>query len=354
MSLRRLSLTMTAAASIWVLVTAAAVAATPPAPLPLSGTIGDPSVAPMGAGYVLTATGPSVPRAVSTDGVRWRWTTPALTSLPRWANPKGGDIWAADIVKVNTYWVLYFAAPVSGMASTSRCIGVAHATSPTGAFIPYGTQPLACPSGATAPPGGTKPVAADQMIDAVGQTSTPSNVVGAIDPSFFHDPHTGRNWLFYKQDGLPSAIRLLPLRGDGLRVGGRSTAVLTAAGVIENPSVIQVGSTDFLFASTGSWAHCTYRTVWFSTRNITSWAGPSHDWLTSTSTGLCGPGGLDVIRNGPTFSVYLEAWTCRWKPTPCPSNFAETTAGFHGVRSLYGARIVFQDSRPILAHWLPY
>lgn len=332
----------------------AANAADPPAPLNLSRTIGDPSVASTGRGYVLTATGPSVPRAVSPDGVRWTWTTPALATLPRWANPRGGDIWAADIAKVNTYWVLFFSAPVAGMGPTSRCIGVAHANSPTAPFIPYGTQPLACPSQAVAPPGGTRPVAPDQMIDTPGQTATPSNVVGAIDPSFFHDPRTGRNWLFYKQDGLPSAIRLLPLRGDGVRVGGRSTAIITSPGVIENPSALQVGSTYFLFVSTGSWSHCTYRTSWFSTRTITSWTTPEHTWLTASSTGLCGPGGLDVVRTGTTFSVYLEAWTCRWQPTPCPANFTQTTAGFHGVRSLYGARIVFQNSAPVLTHWFPY
>lgn len=344
----------TAVATICVLMATSALAATAPAPLPISRTIGDPSVARTSTGYVLTATGPSVPRAVSTDGVHWTWTTPALTTLPRWANPRGGDIWAADIVKVNTYWVLYFAAPVSGMTSTSRCIGVALARSPTDPFVPYGTQPLSCPTQATAPPGGTRPVAPDQMIDAVGQTTTPTTMIGAIDPGFFHDPLTGRNWLFYKQDGVPSAIRLLPLRGDGLRAGGHSQPIITSPGVIENPSVIQVGSTDFLFASTGSWAHCSYKTVWFSTRNISAWTGPSHDWMTSASTGLCGPGGLDAMRTGSSVSVYLEGWTCRWTPNPCPSNFSETVAGFHGNRSLYGARIVFENSQPVIAHWLPY
>lgn len=160
--------------------------------------------------------------------------------------------------------------------------------------------------------------------------------------------------MIYKQDGIPSAIRLVPLRGDGLRIAGPSGPIVSSPWVIENPSVVRVGSTYFLFASVGSWARCTYSTIWMSTRNITAWTGPRQYFLTAGSTGLCGPGGLDIIRTGNTFTAYLEAWTCRWGTAPCPSTFYGPNVSFHGLRSLYGARIVFQNGVPVLTHWLPY
>ncbi len=340
---------------------AAASAPWPPKPVISARTVGDPAVTATPRGLVLTATGNGVARATSKRGTRWKWLTPALASRPAWVSPAGGEDWAPDLVKVGGSWLLFYAAPVAGLRASSRCIGVARAARPTGKFVPVGAGPLVCPTTAQTPP------APDQMIDPVppaeptdptgppAQPSTPPHVLGAIDPSFFHDDRTGQNWLLYKSDGLPSAIRLVPLSADGTQVVGASKPLITAPGVIENPVVVQSGSTYFLFASMGGWSRCTYRTVWMSSPDLGSWSGAPQELLTSASTGgLCGPGGLDVVATRRGLTAYFAAWTCRPRRSPCPPEFVAVGGdpALRGMRSLYGVRLSVASGQPVLGRWL--
>ncbi|MGH8881918.1 MAG: family 43 glycosylhydrolase, partial [Stackebrandtia sp.] len=100
----------------------------------------------------------------------------SLDHIP-WAN--GGPVMGPHVVhKGGTRFHMYFAARQKGGSETPRCIGVAVSLNgPEGPFVPR-KEPLACDNAHN----------------------------GAIAPSFFHDPRTGRNYLLYKTNG-PNAIR---------------------------------------------------------------------------------------------------------------------------------------------------
>jgi hypothetical protein len=302
-------------------------------PLERGTGIADPSVTKVAPRrYVAVATGPNVRRLVSRNGMRWRPISPGLAVRPRWARP-GGGIWAADLVHVRGRWLLYFAAPVRGMGATSRCIGVAASRTSTGRFRPVGRRPLVCPPAAHAPR------AEDRILDR--RRSRPTlPTIGAIDPSAFVD--RGRVFLLYKTDGIPSSIRLLRLRADGLHARGRSRALLSARGVVENPVMVRRGRWLYLFMSAGDYTRCSYSTVWRRSRNILRWRHrPQRMLLARRSTGLCGPGGADVVVDRRVVRLYFHAWTCRGTGRPCAGSFRMTARTVGPVRALYGARLRF-------------
>ncbi|MDH2413186.1 family 43 glycosylhydrolase [Nocardioides sp. CER19] len=303
-------------------------------PLEHGTAMADPSVAKVGPQrYVAVATGPNVRRLISRNGMRWRPISPALATRPAWARP-GSAIWAADLVHVRRRWLLYFAAPVRGMGETSRCIGVAAARTSTGRFRPVGRRPLVCPPAARAPR------AEDRILDRRRARPT-LPTIGAIDPSAFVD--RGRVFLLYKTDGKPSSIRILRLRANGLHARGRSRALLTNRGVVENPVMVRRGRWLYLFMSAGDYSRCSYSTVWRRSRNVFRWRNrPQRTLLARRSTGLCGPGGADVVVDRRSVRLYFHAWTCRRSGRPCAASFHMTgRTGGGPVRALYGARLRF-------------
>ena len=317
----------------------------------VNGDFPDPSIAQTkGKHYVVVGTGEQVLRMSSTNGKRWRLASPALLTRPAWARPKGA-IWASDIVRLRGRWVLYFAAPVRGMAPSSRCIGVAIAAHPTGTFRAQGAAPLVCP------PDADVPRAADPMLDP-GQTEPNPPTHGAIDPSLFQSP--SGSWLLYKTDGRPSSIRIVPLTPNGLQVAGGSRAILISSGVIENPVMLHRGRYYYLFMSVGDYTTCGYRTVYLRSTTPFSWRGASHSILTKPKTHLCGPGGADVLVEGrgkkAKVSVYFHAWVCRGSGRPCREPF-HAWAGREDyrrpVRALYGVKLAFTQRKfPVLGSWI--
>ena len=308
-------------------------------PLEHSRSMADPSVAKTGPRqYVAVATGPRLPRLVSRNGVHWRALGPALAHRPAWARP-GKTIWAADLVRVGPRWLLYFAAPVRGMGETSRCIGVAASRSATGRFRPVSRRPLVCPPAAHAPR------AEDRILDRRRARPT-LPTIGAIDPSVFVDH--GRVFLLYKTDGRPSSIRLLRLRGNGLHARGRSHPLLAARGVVENPVMVRHGRWLYLFMSAGDYSRCSYSTVWRRSRSILHWRGrPQRTLLARRSTGLCGPGGADVVVGQSRVRMYFHAWACGGA-RPC----ADSLRAARRVRALYGARLRFSRSSVRVGSWI--
>jgi hypothetical protein len=304
-------------------------------PLEHRTSVADPSVARTGPRqYVAVATGPRVPRMVSPNGVRWRQIGPALASRPAWAR-RGSTIWASDIVHLRGRWLLYYAAPVRGMRATSRCIGVAAARTGTGRFRPVSRRPLVCPPAARAPR------AEDRILDRRRARPT-YPTIGAIDPSVFVD--RGRVYLLYKTDGRPSSIRLLRLRANGLHARGRSRPLLAARGVLENPVMVRHGRWLYLFMSAGDYSRCSYSTVWRRSHRILRWRGhPQRTLLGRRSTGLCGPGGADVVIDRSTVRLYFHGWTCRRTRRPCADPFhkARVSPARQPVRALYAAKLRF-------------
>ncbi|GAA1947310.1 hypothetical protein GCM10009798_02950 [Nocardioides panacihumi] len=309
-------------------------------PLEHRRPMADPSVVKTGPRqYVAVATGSRVARLVSPNGVRWRTLGPALAYRPAWARP-GNTIWAADLVRVGPRWLLYFAAPVRGMGETSRCIGVAVSRNATGRFRPVSRRPLVCPPAAHAPR------AEDRILDRRHARPT-FPTIGAIDPSAFVDH--GRVFLLYKTDGRPSSIRLLRLRVNGLHARGRSRPLLAARGVVENPVMVRHGRWLYLFMSAGDYSRCSYSTVWRRSRSILRWRGrPQRTLLARQGTGLCGPGGADVVVDRSRVRLYFHAWACGGGVRPC----ADSLHAARRVRALYGARLRFSRASVRVGSWI--
>lgn len=321
--------------------------AAPTMPLDYSQSIADPAIAYAGGQHLVVATGSQIVRGVSNNGRSWQILDPALLARPSWARPDG-DMWAPDIIKRNGRWLLYFAAPVFGLAESSRCIGVATADRLSDPFMPVGDAPLVCPAAAMTPP------AQDQMIDAGGLKAKPVSY-GAIDPAVFVDH--GRLFLIYKTDGVPSSIRLARLAGNGLRVVGASRRLLRSTGVEENPVMLRHGGTYYLMTAAGDYTTCGYSTVVRSARNRTGpWQKAKRvPLLTKPSTRLCGPGGADILVKGNRTTLYFHAWVCYAQGRPCREPFHAWGGQEDSrapVRALYAVRLVFRQGRLALGDWL--
>lgn len=250
------------------------------APVFRTGGFADPSVARYAGGYLAISTGPHVQRAISrTPQGPWHRIKPALPVLPRWAK-RNQAIWAADLVQTRAGgWRLYYSALVGH--GLRRCIGVATAPTARSQFHPLGGRPLVCPPR------------------------------GAIDPSAFTS-RRGTPYLLFKTQGLPSTIRLLPLTRDGRHRAhhARSRMLLRSRHVVENPVLLQRGRHLVLFTSEGHFGDCRYRTTWRSSRRLDHLrrAHP-HSLLRRANTGVCGPGGADVVRGGLNHPlVFFHGW----------------------------------------------
>jgi hypothetical protein len=290
----------------------------------------------------MVATGPLVRRARWEPGRGGRWTAPALARLPRWA--RDGEVWAADIARVRGRWVLYYAAPVRGLGKGRRCIGVATARTPYAAFRPVDRRPLVCHAGAVTP------LAADPVP---GTTGLPRR--GAIDPSHFVDVD-GRDYLLYKTDGIPSSIRLLPLAPGGLvpAVGAQSVELLRLDGVVENPVVLRRGGRYHLLTSQQFWSGCRYREVSRTSASLTDWSAARPQVLLSRSTthGLCGPGGGDVLVEGSKVTLFFHGFVRAGTTVPPRPPFSADRRRPRAHRVLYAARLALADGVPVVRRYL--
>lgn len=344
-----LAMTMAATAAVTTTAAssqAAAAAATYPEPILTTDTTGDPSVVETLNGKVMVATGPLLRRARWDPGEGWRWISPPLRRLPRWAATGRGDVWAADLARFGDRWVLYYAVPVRGLGRAGRCIGTATAPTAYDPFRPVDARPLVCYGRADTP-------RAWDTVPAKG--GLPRR--GLIDPSVFVDDDA-TPYLLYKTDGRPSSIRLLPLRADGLAPadGAVSTELVRADWVMENPAVLRVGDSYHLFTSEDFWAKCSYRTVWRRSTDLSTWPGRPRRVLLSRATtgGLCGPGGADVVVVDGRPLMYFHGWVLDSNLTPPDPPFTGGAPGRPAHRVLYGARLRFVDDAPTVAGYLTH
>jgi hypothetical protein len=312
----------------------------------------DPSVVRWHGGYVGVATGPLAPRAVAASPAGpWTPIASALTRRPRWAS--GRSTWAGDLVKVRGRWLLYYSAPVRGLGPGGRCIGVATARSPVRRFHPVGSRPLVCPhrdrgrAGQDRVPGRARALPRRGVIDAEGVT------VGR------------RRYLVYRTQGRPATIRMVRLSRGGLRVphGRRSHQLVRADHIVENPTLLRRGRGFYLLTSEGSYGDCGYRTTWRRTTSLWDWSrSRPHRLLDQHGTGLCGPGGTDVLARSASADpasvvqramVFLHAWTCpglgacpRGVYGAVPGGVPRRVARMGARRSLYAAWMWWHRGRP--------
>ena len=334
-----------------ILVTAGSAAAVPAReavrPVVWQRTVADPSVVEYYGGFLATGTGPLMP-LLRSRGARgpWQELSPALTTFPAWVLP--GDQWAPDLQQVaDGSWVLYYSALVAGLTPGARCIGVATAATATGPFTPYGEAPLVCPPRLGAVP------AEDQLLNR--PVDLPP--AGVIDPSVFEE-RDGRLYLLYKTQGMPSSIRMVLLTPDGLHVapGKQSRMLVRSPDVVENPALVHQGSHYVLFTSEGWFGDCQYRTTWRKSRQKWRWRARSTHLLGPEVTGVCGPGGADVLlpRRGDKPRIFFHGWLCYQSETACPSHFRiDRDRGLLPVRGLYAAVLDWgRSDAPEVAEYL--
>lgn len=286
----------------------------------------DPTITRYSGGYIVVGTGNRAPRAhAATIEGPWDVDGAALASVPRWAT--GPEVWAADIEYVKGRWLLYYSIPVSGIRTGGRCIGVAVAAGPLQPFVPYSSRPLVCSKKANTP-----------------RASDRGTSKSVIDPALFVDGK--RKYLLYKTDDIPSMIRMVQLRPDGLRKKPRteSRQLVRSGGIIENPLIVRRGSRYTMITSEGPYAMCSYNTTWRRSKKLWSWSKAKRNvLLSSASTGTCGPGGADVVDTPQGSTMVFHGWVCNPEGNVCPDNY---NTGLHNtdgqdLRAMYAARIAW-------------
>lgn len=267
-------------------------------PSPVYGPAADPGVVrTTGSGFVVFATGSLAPMAQGGSELGpWVSGGKALSGLGSWSS--GGAVWAPDAWKTPTGWVLYYSAPATGM-NGQRCIGVATANDAMGPYTPEDI-PLVCPNGA---------LGADDQVPG-----RPVADAGVIDPSPFL-ASDGRRFLLYRTQMTPSTLRMVALESGGMHAISDSRELRQSSGNIENPVMVQRGNSYVLFASSQGWNNCSYATVWYRSTGLWRFASQTeHTLMDTSSTGICGPGGADVVpgANGGT-RIFLHGWRCDYQ-----------------------------------------
>jgi arabinan endo-1,5-alpha-L-arabinosidase len=195
----------------------------------------DPHVLKDGSNYYMVATGgqngDSFTIRHSTDMKNW---TPAGAIFPSGQQPAWAkrDFWAPEIHKVGDGYVAYYTARD---AQGTLSIGAAHSKSPTGPFTDLG-----------------KP-----LIEG--------GKAGVIDPAFFKDPATGKQYVYWKDDAnslkpqQPTVIYAQELSADGLTRLGEPTPLIRndrkwEGPIVEAPEVMKKGDYYYLlYSGNGYW-----------------------------------------------------------------------------------------------------
>ena len=258
----------------------------------------DPSIVLDGGRYVAVGTGSggrNVQLAVSRDLAHWRAIGDVLPELPPWAVVDSTLVWAPDLERVGTRWILWFTA--RDRASQRQCIGWASADAAVGPFRSDAAAPALC------------------------QVS----LGGSIDPEVFVDADRSR-WLLWKNDGnccgITSSIWSAPLAADGVTLAGAPTAILSYVGgwqtadnpfrsTVEGPSLLRAGGDYHLFVSGNDYETSKYAV---GEARCDAPSGPcryvSPAPVLASYGNVAGPGGASVFRDrrGRIWFAYA-AWT---------------------------------------------
>ncbi len=263
-------------------------AASPSAATPvLDQDFPDPDILEVDGTYYAYATqrpGPNqnIQLATSKDLKTWQTADKdPLPELPAWATT--GRTWAPEVTKIGDGYVMYFTA--HSVNPDLQCIGVARATKPTGPFTNVGDKPLICPAGEG----------------------------GAIDAASFVDAD-GTRYVVWKNDGnccgKDTWLQLQKTTPDGLRLAGPPVKLVKQdqpweGNLVEAPTLVRRGTQYALLYSASSYAGDQYATGYATADKITGpYRKAPQPLLSSSGTGLIGPGGQDVVE-GPDGKSYL-------------------------------------------------
>ncbi len=221
------------------------------------------------------------------------------------------------VFQYNGEWIMFYDA--LARSSGRYCISVATASSVTGPYVDSSSGPLIC-----------------QL-----------NLGGSIDPQPFVDPATGVPYLLWKSnDGSsPSASTIWsqPIASNGVSLTGSPSAIFTIQSAsypwqttTDDPSMVDVGGTYYLFFSGGNYLSDTYPTGYVLC------AGPSgpcdQNEPSDPILNLNGGSGGGMVFGDGSGHWWMSYQS--WQPSSC------TNYGCGGQRQMYVAAISFPGAAP--------
>jgi hypothetical protein len=236
--------------------------------------------------YTTNARSMNVPVVVVQPDGSARTFADVLPRVATWSTP--GYVWAPAVMRTSSGYALYYST--RERVSGQQCISVAFATSPTGPFSDLSSGPLVCQR----------------------------ELGGSIDPSLI--TVDGVATLLWKNDGncceIATSLWSAQLNERGTALVTEPAVLLTAAdgwegGVIEAPSMIDVGDRFLLLYSGNRWDSADYA---IGTASCATVAGPcertaAEPWLRGDERTV-GPGGAEVTRttDGTVLMAY-HSWS---------------------------------------------
>ncbi|KAK5107051.1 hypothetical protein LTR62_001901 [Meristemomyces frigidus] len=213
----------------------------------------------------------------------------ALPNLPAWVDKSDPATWAPDVDQLaDGSFMMYYSATAAA-DSTKHCIGAARSANVTGPYTPFGTTSLICP------------LSRGGAIDASGYA------IG------------GHRYITWKIDGnslghggacnnlvapyVSSPIMIQQVQADGITFLGTATKIMdndgpADQGVVEAPSLVQIGRTFVLFFSSGCFVS-TYNQTYATSTSITGpYTRATKPLFYTGIDGLTNPGGGDIAADG--------------------------------------------------------
>lgn len=209
-----------------------------------------------------------------------------IGSFPAWVT--SGNYWAPEVALINGKYICYYAA--NGSDGWFK-IGAATAASPAGPFTDKGS-----------------PLVSNAEFSL-------------IDPSFFRDTITGKNYLLWKNNTnaltppQPTKIVMQELSADGLSLVGSSTDLLVndlawEGSVIEAPFMLYRNGYYYIFYSGNNYATDKYAV---GVARSTAIGGPYTKMtnpILQSDANFDGPGGQSIVTNSP-IEPYLMFYHAR-------------------------------------------
>lgn len=237
--------------------------------------------------YATNTTSANVPvMRITDDGKDGQYLGDAMPTLPSWT--KKGFQWApASWARPDGTFVLYYSTPAPN--SDRQCISAATSDSPSGPFVDNSSTPMICPL----------------------------SEGGAIDPSPFVT-EDGDPYLLWKADGnccdLATTIYSQPLSSDGLSTAGDASALVSDTQdwekkIVEAPSMVQDGSTYWLFYSGNDWNTTDYSIGIARCSSVTGPCEKPLDTAWQSSAGSAdGPGGQEFFTHSSGLRMVHHGW----------------------------------------------
>ncbi|KAF7307604.1 Arabinan endo-1,5-alpha-L-arabinosidase [Mycena indigotica] len=245
-----------------------------------------------------TGNGKHVQMASSPDFKTWTYeNTDPLPTVANWV-ASSANVWAPMVVQLDDgSFVMYYSATAASNTA-AHCIGAATSTNVRGPYTPVQST-IACP---------------------ISQG-------GAIDPAGHHHPD-GSLYVVYKIDGnslghggscnngvkpiVSTPIMLQKVAANGYTPIGSPVQILDRddgdGPLVEAPSLVHVGSTFFLFFSSGCYSDTSYdlsyATASVVTGPYTKARAPNAPLLVTGTDGLRAPGSACVTRDGSKIAFH--------------------------------------------------